>query len=147
MELVVEISSGEDDLLIIKPKQSSRKKKFHNKNYTWRRSLHSKLFFNVFLANSPPKVSLYYGTNFRKKLNYTWASVNIVVRKNSSKAWKNISLTSAITTILSIKFLRLCQKSSNIRVFIFEESLTNFPRGIVSEKYNRCINVLKRGDH
>ena len=33
------------------------------------------------------------------------------------------------------------------RVFIFEESLTNSPRGIVGEKYNRCINVLKRGDH
>ena len=33
------------------------------------------------------------------------------------------------------------------RVFIFEESLTDSPRGIVSEKYNRRINVLKRGDH
>ena len=33
------------------------------------------------------------------------------------------------------------------RVFIFEESLTNSPRGIAGEKYNRCINVLKRGDH
>ena len=33
------------------------------------------------------------------------------------------------------------------RVFIFEESLTNSPRGIVGEKYNRCINVLERGDH
>ena len=32
------------------------------------------------------------------------------------------------------------------RVFIFEESLTNSPRGIVGEKYNRCINVLKKGD-
>ena len=33
------------------------------------------------------------------------------------------------------------------RVFIFEASLTNSPRDIVGEKYNRCINVLKRGDH
>ena len=33
------------------------------------------------------------------------------------------------------------------RVFIFEESLKNSPRGIVGEKYRRCINVLKRGDH
>ena len=33
------------------------------------------------------------------------------------------------------------------RAFIFEESLTNSPRGIDRKKYNRCINVLKRGDH
>ena len=33
------------------------------------------------------------------------------------------------------------------RVFIFEESLTNSPRGMVGEKYNRCNDVLKRGDH
>ena len=33
------------------------------------------------------------------------------------------------------------------RVFIFEESLTNSPCGMGGVKYNRCINVLKRGDH
>ena len=38
-------------------------------------------------------------------------------------------------------------KTFQHRVFIFEESLTNSPRGKVGEKYNRCINVLKRGDH
>ena len=38
-------------------------------------------------------------------------------------------------------------KTFQHRVFIFEESLTNSPRGIVGEKYNRCINVLKWGDH
>ena len=53
----------------------------------------------------------YYGTNFRKTFTYTWVSVNRVVPKNFSKAWKNISLTSAITRILSVYFLRLCQKS------------------------------------
>ena len=33
------------------------------------------------------------------------------------------------------------------RAFIFEESLPNSPRGIIGERYNRFINVLKRGDH
>ena len=33
------------------------------------------------------------------------------------------------------------------RVFIFGESLTNSPCGMGGVKYNRCINVLKRGDH
>ena len=32
------------------------------------------------------------------------------------------------------------------RTFIFKTSLKNSPRGIVSERYNRCIRVLKRGD-
>ena len=38
-------------------------------------------------------------------------------------------------------------KTFQHRVFIFEESLTNSPRGIVGKKCNLCINVLKRGDH
>ena len=33
------------------------------------------------------------------------------------------------------------------RVFIFQDSLTNAPLGVVGEKYNRCINLLKCGDH
>ena len=53
METVIEISSGEEDnLLIMEPKKSKTTKrgkcKFHRKNYTWRWPLHIKLFFNVF---------------------------------------------------------------------------------------------------
>ena len=43
--------------------------------------------------------------------------------------------------------LVLLPKIFQIWAFIFEESLTNSPRGMVGEKYNRCINVLKRGNH
>ena len=136
----LEIFSGEeDDLLINKTKTNKARKRrkcqFYSKTYTWRQSLHSKLFF----GKDSSEILLNYGTNFRKTFTYTWVSVNIVVRKNFSKAWKNkkqpsrgalrkmcsenmqqiyrtpfpkntseglllknISLTSAIATILSI---------------------------------------------
>ena len=35
-------------------------------------------------------------------------------------------------------------KNVRHRVFIFKESLTNSPRGIVGEKYSRCTNVSKK---
>ena len=35
-------------------------------------------------------------------------------------------------------------KNVQNRVFIFEESLTNSPRGIIGEKYSRCTNVSKK---
>ena len=84
--------------------------------------------------------------NFRKTFTYTWVSVNIRVWKNFSKTWKNISLTSDNHDTVNLVFEAL-SKIFQHRVFLFEGSLTNSPRGIVGEKYNRCINVLKRGDH
>ena len=106
METVIEISSGEeDDLLIIKPKKVKLEKE-ENVNFTVKTipaDGHSiENCFSMFLERTRLKFSLYYGMNFRKTITYTWVSVNITVRKNFSKAWKNTFLTSAITTILSI---------------------------------------------
>ena len=41
---------------------------------------------NAFSYRAPPVAASDYGTNFRKTFTYTWVSVNIVVRKNFSKA-------------------------------------------------------------
>ena len=43
--------------------------------------------------------------------------------------------------------LEALSKMFQLRVFIFEESLTKSPCGIVGEKFNRCINLLKKKDH
>ena len=106
METVTEISSGkEDDLFVIKPKKV-KLEKAENINFTIKTIPGDGYCiancFPMFLERTPPKFSLYQGTNIRKIFTYTWVSVNIRVRENFSKPWKNISLTGAITTILSI---------------------------------------------
>ena len=75
--------------LLIKLKQIKLEKE-ENVNFTVKPIPgDSHCIVNCFLARTPPKFSLNYGTNFRKTFTYTWISVNIVVRKNFSKAWKN----------------------------------------------------------
>ena len=42
------------------------------------------------------------------------------------------------------------QASSKIyinRIFIFENSIDNPPCGVIGEKFNKCINLIKPGDH
>ena len=33
------------------------------------------------------------------------------------------------------------------RIFIFENSIDNPPCGVIEEKFTKCINLIKRGDH
>ena len=33
------------------------------------------------------------------------------------------------------------------QIFIFESSIDNPPCGVVGEKFTKCINLIKRGDH
>ena len=33
------------------------------------------------------------------------------------------------------------------RIFIFENSIDNPPCGVIGEKFTKCINLIKRGDH
>ena len=32
-------------------------------------------------------------------------------------------------------------------IFIFENSLDNAPCGVIGERFTKCINLIKRGDH
>lgn len=34
-----------------------------------------------------------------------------------------------------------------LRIFIFEGSLNNDPLGVIGEKFTKCINLIKSGDH
>ena len=33
------------------------------------------------------------------------------------------------------------------RIFIFENSIDNPPCGVIGEKFTKCINLIKRGNH
>ena len=106
METVIEISSGEeDDLLIIKPKKVKLEKE-ENVNFTVKTipgDGHCIVnCFSMFFGKDSSEILSLPWDEFQETFIYSWVSVNIRARKNFSKAWKNVSLTSAIITILSI---------------------------------------------
>ena len=147
METVIEISSGEeDDLLIIKPKKVKLEKE-ENVNFTVKTIPgDGHCIVNCF--------SMFFGKDSSEILSLLWNEF-----QENSHLWMGFSEYNSTEELLKSLEEYIFNKryshdtvdlvfetlSKNVqhRVFIFEESLTNSPRGIVGEKYNRCINVLK----
>ena len=43
--------------------------------------------------------------------------------------------------------LKALSKIHMHRIFIFENSIDNAPCEVIGEKFTKCINLIKRGDH
>ena len=151
METVIEISSGEeDDLLIIKPKKVKLEKE-ENVNFTVKTIPgDGHCIVNCF--------SMFFGKDSSEILSLLWNEFqeNIHLYMGFSEYNSTEELLKSLEEYIFNKrynhdtvdlVFEALSKIFQHRVFIFEESLTNSPRGIVGEKCNRCINVLKRGDH
>ena len=151
METVIEISSREeDDLLIIKPKKVNLEKE-ENVNFTVKTILGD----GHCIANC---FSMFFGKDSCEILSLLWNKFqeNIHLNMGFSEHSSTEELLKSLEEYIFNKrynhdtvylVFEALSKIFQHRVFIFEESLTNSPCGIVGEKYNRCINVLKRGDH
>ena len=147
METVIEISSGEeDDLLIIKPKKVKLEKE-ENVNFTVKTipaDGHSiENCFSMFFGKDSSKILSLLWNEFQENnhlyLGFSEYNSTEELLKSVEEYIFNKRYNHDTVDLVFDALSKIFQH----RVFIFEESLTNSPRGIVGEKYNRCINVLK----
>ena len=147
METVIEISSGEeDDLLIIKPKKVKLEKE-ENVNFTVKTIPgDGHCIVNCF--------SMFFGKDSSEILSLLWNEFqeNIHLYMGFSEYNSTEELLKSLEEYIFNKrynhdtvdlVFEALSKIFQHRVFIFEELLTNSPRGIVGEKYNPCINSRK----
>ena len=144
METVTEISSREeDDLLVIKPKKQI--------NFTVKTILrdgHCTVnIFQCFFGKDSSEIFSLLWNQFQENIHLDMGFSEYSSTEELLKSLEEDILNKRYNHDTVDLVFEALSKIFQHRVFIFEESLTNSPRGIVGEKYNRCINVLKRGDH
>ena len=143
METVIEISSGEeDDLLFIKPKKVKLERKenviFTEKTIPGDGHCIVKCFPMFFGKGSSKILSLLWN-EFQENIHLYIGLSEYSSTEELLKSLEEYIFNKRYNHDTVDLVFEALSKIFQHRVFTFEESLTNSPRDIVGEKYNRCI--------
>lgn len=147
---VIEISSGEEEVIVSPSKKSKIKEEsdvsFTVKTITGDGHCIINCFSSFFKKESSEVLNLLWN-EFQIHLDTYMQFGEYKSTAELLKSLENYIFNKVYNSDTVDLVLEALSKIFKHRVFIFQDSLSSAPLGVIGEKYNRCINLLKTGEH